>query len=58
MKCPKCPTELILDHTKTEGDKTVYVYVCLNPKCEIYRKAFTVSGQEELTQIKERPVNQ
>jgi len=54
LKCPKCPTELLLDHTKVENDKTVYVYVCMNPKCPDYKKAFTASGEQVEPQIKEK----
>jgi len=35
--CPKCSKDLLIDHVDSEGK---YVYVCMNPLCENYRKAF------------------
>jgi hypothetical protein len=40
MECPKCDKQLMLDHVDTSGNTQTYYYVCMNPKCTEYRKAF------------------
>lgn len=45
MKCPDCPNELIIDHTTTSGDTTMYFYTCLNRNCPSFRKI--LNGSEE-----------
>ena len=47
MKCPNCENETFIDHV-TDGK---YAYVCMNPKCTIYRKAQYLTGEETETQI-------
>lgn len=43
MNCPRCDKQLALDHVDKEGK---YFYVCMNPKCSEYRRAFNPSTQE------------
>lgn len=52
MLCPKCQTELMVDSVIKDGDTTRYIYVCVNPKCEDYKKASTVMGEEKTATIK------
>lgn len=55
MLCPKCnQTELILDRVIKDGDNEKFVYVCLNPQCPDYRKAFSPSGEHADTTIQEK----
>lgn len=42
MDCPKCNSELIIDH-ETGGK---YFYTCLNRNCENYKKAFNPTTDE------------
>lgn len=37
MVCPKCNRELMIDRMDTDGR---YWYVCINPSCPDFRKAF------------------
>lgn len=43
MNCPKCNKEVLIDRQDGEGR---YWYVCLNPSCPEYRKAFQPSTGE------------
>ena len=52
MKCPSCNNETFIDHVTKVGETTTYTYVCVNPKCPEYKKAFTLTGGETKTQIK------
>lgn len=49
MECPKCKTQTYIDRVTPEGK---YVYVCINPQCELYRKAQTLTGEDKETTIK------
>lgn len=52
MKCQTCKvTELMVDSVITKGDTTKYVYVCMNPKCEDYKKAYTLDGEKREPKI-------
>lgn len=55
MKCPQCKNEAYIDHVIREeipgGVTETYVYVCMNPQCESYRKAFTLTGAEMESKI-------
>jgi hypothetical protein len=44
MECPKCDKQLMLDHVDTSDDRETYYYVCMNPRCSEYRKAFNPSS--------------
>ena len=37
MDCPKCSRELFIDRVDEGG---TYWYVCMNPRCTEYRRAF------------------
>lgn len=56
MKCRECGNEMYVDHVRLSEDRQVetYVYVCVNPRCKDYRKAVSLMGGEENTQIKEK----
>lgn len=53
MNCPKCNSELYLDHQdKTSGK---YFYTCLNKHCELYKKAFNPTTDDvKKAEIKEQ----
>jgi protein-arginine kinase activator protein McsA len=52
MICQTCKaTELMVDSVIQSGDTTKYVYVCMNPKCADYKKAFTLDGKEHEPRI-------
>ena len=51
MLCPKCKSETFIDHTSEKDGVTIYFYVCVNPRCEEYRKASTLTGVEGETTI-------
>lgn len=44
MDCPKCGKELLIDSVDKEGR---YFWVCMNPNCSDYRKAFNPSSDEK-----------
>ena len=46
MDCTKCGKELLIDHVDPENGK--YYYVCLNPSCTEYRRAFNPSTNEKV----------
>lgn len=52
MNCPQCNNETYIDHVTVNDGVTTYAYVCMNPKCQDYKKAYTLSGAETETQIK------
>ena len=43
MDCPKCNKELLIDSVDKDGK---YFYVCMNPTCTEYRRAFNPSSEE------------
>ena len=51
MKCLQCNNEVFIDHVTTVNGVTTYTYVCVNPKCPEYKKAFTLMGDETKAQI-------
>lgn len=53
MLCPSCKTETFIDHIERTETTETYVYVCVNPRCELYRKAQTLTGEEKQTEIVE-----
>ena len=44
MDCPKCDKELLIDSVDKNGK---YYYVCMNPNCINYRKAFNPSTDDK-----------
>lgn len=46
--CEKCGHELMIDQV-IDGK---YIYMCMNPQCENYRKAFALTGEEYQAAIK------
>ena len=42
---------MYVDSVIRTDDTTKYVYVCVNPKCEDYKKAHTLTGEEKETTI-------
>ena len=54
MNCPKCKNAMYVDSVIKNGDTTKYVYVCVNPKCEDYKKAHTLDGEDKKTKIQEK----
>lgn len=44
MDCHKCDKELLIDHVDKDGK---YFYVCMNPNCSEYRKAFNPSTDDK-----------
>lgn len=56
MNCSKCKNAMYVDSVIKTDDTTKYVtakyvYVCVNPKCEDYKKAHTLTGEEKETTI-------
>lgn len=47
--CSRCKMPMLLD--RVEGNN--YYYTCTNPRCSEYKKAYTMSGQEKESTIKE-----
>lgn len=47
--CEKCGQELYIDQVTKSGK---YIYMCRNPKCENYGKAFALTGEEYQAAIK------
>lgn len=45
MDCPRCSKELLIDHVDENGK---YFYVCMNPQCSEYRRAFNPSTDEKV----------
>lgn len=44
MDCPRCGKELLIDKVDENGR---YFYVCFNPNCTEYRRAFNPSTDEK-----------
>ena len=54
MDCPNCNSEVFIDRVDDTGR---YWYVCLNPRCSEYRKAFNpASGAVSEPKIQEMKV--
>lgn len=52
--CSECKREMLLDHVKDiDGVKTFY-YACINPKCRERGKAYSATGKETESLIKDR----
>lgn len=49
MQCPKCNNETYIDHVNPNTGK--YAYVCVNKRCEDYRKAVYLTGEGTEAQI-------
>ena len=56
MLCPKCSTELLVDHVvrrqTPEGEITDYYYVCRNPQCADHLKTYSAAGEAAETTIR------
>lgn len=51
MNCPKCNSELVIDHVKDNK----YFYTCLNRNCPNYKIAFNPATDEiKKAEIKEQ----
>ncbi len=51
-RCNACNGEMFLDHVRIQGGKTILYYSCVNPSCREHGKAYSLSGEEEQSQIK------
>ena len=45
MLCPKCRSELLLDHVVQRGDTKDFYYACINPQCSERGTAFKPTGE-------------
>lgn len=53
-QCSECKSDMLLDHvSEKNGIKTMF-YACVNPKCKERGKAYTATGNETESTIKER----
>lgn len=52
--CSECKREMLLDHVhEKDGVKTFY-YACINPKCRERGKAYSATGTETTSLIKDK----
>lgn len=53
-RCSECKGEMFLDHvTERNGVKTLF-YACVNPNCKERGKAYSLTGAESQSQIKDK----
>lgn len=53
-RCSECGSEMLLSHvTEKDGIKTYY-YACVNPNCSEKNKAYSATGSETESMIKEQ----
>lgn len=53
-RCSECKGEMFLDHvSEANGVKTMF-YSCVNPNCKEHGKAYSLTGAEIESQIKDK----
>ena len=52
--CSECKSEMLLDHVSEKDGAKTYYYSCVNPGCKERGKAYTATGNESQSTIKER----
>lgn len=52
--CSECKKEMLLDHVTANGDKKTFYYACINPKCRERGKAYSATGNETESMIKDK----
>ena len=53
-RCSECGSEMLLSHVDTKDTETTMYYACVNPSCKEYGKAYSATGKETESKIKER----
>ena len=53
-QCSECGMEMLLDHVKESGDTKTFYYACVNPNCKERGKAYTPTGSEAQSTIKNK----
>lgn len=53
-RCSECKSEMILDRVVKTDEGDVFYYACVNPNCRERGKAYTVTGNESESTVKER----
>lgn len=53
-QCSECKSEMLLDHVSEKDGEKTFFYSCVNPKCKEFGKAYTPTGKETESTIKER----
>ena len=52
--CSECRAEMLLDHVVQKDGVTTYYYACVNPKCRERGKAYSATGTETISMIKDK----
>ena len=45
---------MLLDHVTAKGDTKTFYYACINPKCRERGKAYSATGTETESMIKDK----
>lgn len=53
-RCSECGSEMLLSHVAEENSIKTYYYACVNPDCKERNKAYSATGKETESLIKER----
>ena len=53
-KCSECGSEMLLDHVEEKDGISTFWYACVNPQCTERGKAYSATGKETESTIKER----
>ena len=53
-RCSECKGEMYLDHVSTVGGVKTLFYACVNPNCTERGKAYSLTGKEAESTIKDK----
>lgn len=52
--CSECKNEMLLDHVVEKDGVTTFYYACVNPRCRERGKAYSATGTETVSLIKDK----
>jgi len=53
-RCSECKSEMLLDHVNEKDGVRTFYYVCVNPSCKEKGKAYSATGTESESQIRDK----
>lgn len=53
-RCSECGSEMLLSHVVEKDNVKTYYYACVNPNCREKSRAYSATGKETESMIKEQ----
>ena len=53
-RCSVCQGDMFIDHVSEKDGVNVIYYACINPDCKERGKAYSATGQETQSQIRDK----